>query len=672
MPKNRVFLKIAAAIFLNFCLNNLSFAIDAKVSENIYPDFAYEFSGKDTCEGFNRKLLVFNLRLNRYVIRPVNVVWSSVMPKCAMDKLQNAYNNMNSPVRILSCALQKDFKSSRQEALRFLTNTTVGLGGLFDPAANKFKIEAHQEDMGQVLAHYNMKTGPYLILPVVRGNVRDLCGKLLDCPLRPTMYVGPFGAAANALFAVNNSTYIQPIVKRIEDSYADPYEIVRQADGIERYIKNLNLDRSDVFKEKTAAQNIINVSKTPQDILNPSLNPDVKLTGYNPQDPLVDSMRTAMFDNQKIYKSAWSDLSVWNRNFNKKLKISSVKINENRPNYRFRYVLQKDKNSPLAILYPSIGEGIMADKSTILAKILFDEGYSVIVQGSSFNWEFIKSMPENYKPGIPSQDARYLRLATAKIIDKIQNEKGYKFDRKILVGCSFGALTGIFAASQEEESALAGENTIGISNYIAINPPIEIFFALRQLDKYCSEWKNDPEGTKFKTALTAEKMVRTYKTIYDKKVEEMPESMPFTNEEAKLLVGFIMKQKLYDVVFAVENGSMGKKSDLYSAVNKMSFRDYARKYLFIDTESPSGSMNYETSLYSLAGFLNKNKKYKIYQTLDDYFVTSEQLIWLKNNSKEKAVFFSNGSHLGFMYRKEFIDRFKKDINPQNASAEDKV
>lgn len=665
MLKNRAIWIVVCAIFINLFLYNKSFAIENGNTENVYPDFSYEFVGKDPCERFNRKLFMFNLRLNRILLRPVNTVWASVMPKYGMDRFKNLYKNMNYPIRLMGCLLQKDFKASGQETIRFLTNTTIGLGGLFDPAATKFKIEPRDEDIEQALAHFKIKEGPYLVLPVVQGNLRDLAGKLLDCPLRPTAYVGPFGAVATALFAVNNTTYMQPMIKKVDESYADPYEIAKQVDGIAKYIKIANLDRSDVFKEKTASQNFINISKISE---NPKIKADIELEDYNPQGSLIDSTRTSFFDNQKLNKqSMWSDMSVWNRSFDKKIKIASVKIIPDRANYRYKYILQKNKTSPLAIIYPSIGEGIMSDKSVALAKILFDEGYSVIIQGSSFHWEFIKSMPQGYKPGLPAQDAQYIRLTTSKIIENLQKKKGYKFDKRILVGCSYGALTGIFTAAQEEN-----DSKCDISKYICINPPIEIFFSLKQLDKYCGDWKKDPTDMKLKTAIAARKIMQVSDVIYRKEIKEMPESMPFTEDEAKLIIGFVMKQKLYDVVFAIENGTRSKKSDIDETVDKMSFDDYAKKYLFVNQNKTPDEITYETGIYSLANFLQKSEKYKIYETLDDYFLTQEQLIKLKKYTKDKSVIFSNGSHLGCMYRKEFLEQFIKDIKLEDENIKDKV
>lgn len=657
MIKYKAFLISIVVFCLIFCLNNISFAADNIGVITRYPDYAFEFTGIDKCENFNRKMFNFNLKFNKYIVRPINIVWASVMPQYGMDRVKIFYTNINYPVRLISCLLQKDFKSSKTETKRFLTNTTLGVVGLYDPALTKYKIAPRDEDMGQVLAYYHVKKGPYLVLPIIdQGNIRDIGGDALNLPLNPTSYiVGPISAVSTGLSYLNETSYMQPVFKLAED-YADPYETSKQLSGIDRYIKNSNLDRIDVFKDEKLSQNMVKINNT---AINSGLKADIKLNNYNPQSPLIDAMRTIFFDNQNLNDSKWSDLSVWNKSFTKKFKFSSVNIGSMRPNYKYRYVLQKNKQAPLAIIYPSIGESIMSNESTMQAKILYDEGYSVAILGSTFQWAFVKSMPDNYRPGLPYQDASYLRNITSKVVTDLQVRTSYAFNKKIIVGTSFGGLTALFVAVQENTN-----NTLGISNYITINPPIEIFFALKQIDKYSQDWKNNPTDLKYRAALTAEKVIQVSQRVANRSIEKEPEKLPFNEDEAKLAISFAMKQKLSDVVFIIEHGSTSKKSDLYKSINDMSFYDYAQKYLISNQPKSIEQLDYDSSLYSLADFLQTSKNYKIYHSLDDCFVNPEQLIWLKKQSGNKAVFLSNGSHLGFLYRKEFIDAFKKDIDFQ--------
>lgn len=639
-----------------FFINTAAFAVVQTREQGKYPDYAYEFTGRDKCESFNRKLFIFNMKLNKYVLRPVNIVWASIMPKYGMDRIKCVYTNINFPTRLVSSVLQKDFKTLKHETKRFAINTTMGIGGLYDVAQTKFKLEPRAEDMQQALAHYDkrIKQGPYLFLPIIHGNVRDDVGQILNYPLNPCAYVlGPFSIVATAAFFINNSTYLQPLIKKVELTYADPYELIRQADGVTNYIKNNNLDRSDVFAQKTSTENIVPINNI-EDFS--ELKPDVKFTDYNPQSPLVDAMRTSLFDNMEHDGSMWADISLWNRSFDKQMKTACVKIYAGRPKYKYKYILQPDKNAPVAIIYPSIGEGILSDKSLMQSKQLYKEGYSVIVLGSTCNWEFLKSMPSNYRPGLPNIDAQYLRTATAKVLEDVQTKHACNFSKKIVVGTSFGALTGLFVAAQENEN-----NTLNISRFISINPPVEAIFALNQVDKFSQEWKNSPDDIKARAAVTVEKVLQKTQEVSDKTAKNNPTYFPFTNDEAKLILGFFMKQKLYDLVFTIENGSTAKKNKNYTAMNNMTFNDYAQKYLFVNQQKPLAQVDYESSLYSIANFLQSSNNYKIYHSVDDYYASPQQLAWLKQQSGEKVVYFSNGSHLGELYRPEFLAEFKKEI-----------
>ena len=656
MIKNKTLLVLASAFILAFNSNNIAKATEEIKPQSRYPDYSYEFVGRDKCEGFNRKIFIFNTKLNKWVVKPLNIVWASVMPKYGMDKIQNAYTNLEFPIRFVSCLLQKDFKTSRKEALRFITNTTLGVGGLYDPAKDKFHIEPRQEDMGQALAHFKkIKSGPYLVLPIIpTGCVRDHVGKLLDCPLNPTSYViGPVALVAKSVAVINKTTCLQPLFKTIDYTYADPYEITKKLTGVDRYIKNNNLDRREVLQERDISQDLVKISNMPATLVsNPELKADMELKEYNPQTPTIDCMRTALWHDHSVNDSKWSELSVWNKCFCKKINTGSVNIDPKHPNYKYRYILQENKKAPLAIIYPSIGEGIMSYHSAVLAKMFYDKGYSVVIQGSSFQWEFVKSMPDNYKPGFPGIDAQYLKLVTSKIINNLETKKACKFDKKVLIGTSFGAMTTMFIAASEEK-----ENTLGITKYISICPPVEILFALSQIDKYSQEWNTNPGDIKMRIAITAEKVLQVSQECTRKEFK----SLPFSEAESKLILGFIMKQKLTDLLFTLEKGSTSKKSDIYQKINDLSFDDYAKKYLLVQEYKTPELLSYDTSMYSMADFLKRNDNYKIYHALDDYYVNSEQLVWLKKQTDNKSVFFNNGSHLGFLYRKEFLDELRKDI-----------
>ncbi len=667
MSKNKAFAILLVTIILNFYTLNASFADDQIKQKTKYPDFSYEFAGKDKCENFNRKMFIFNSKLNKYVLRPVNVVWASVMPKYGMKRIENICDNIEYPKRLASCLIQRDLKSSGKETVRFVVNSTLGLAGMYDPAKKYLKIDEKQEDMEQALANSKVKSGPYLVLPILAPNsIRGYAGRALDQALNPSVYfLGPISMAIRGGLYANKTTTMQPLIKSIESTYADPYDVTKKLYGVQDYIKNSNLDRKEVLAEIMSTQDFSgapdvtkqNVEKKEIDkkFVNPKLKADVELKDYNPQSPVIDSMRTAFFEAPEIDDSMWAELSVWNRSFIKKIKTSSINIDPTRQNYKFRYVLQKNKTAPVAIIYPSIGEGVMSHHSVVLAKLFYDEGYSVVLQGNTFHWEFVKSAPKDYRPGLPTNDAKYARLVTYKILNKLENERGCDFNEKLLIGTSYGGMTTLFVGAEEEKNPI-----LNITNYISVNPPVDIIFALQQFDKNTQEWNNDQSDIKVRTGIAAGKIMQILQDISDNKEYDL-EALPFTDKEAKLITSFIMQQKLSDVIFTIEDAPKSKKSNIYDIVNNTGYDDYGKKYLNFDKYKTYDQLASDTTLYAISDFLKNSTKYKIYHSMDDYFVNQSQLSWLKNQANSKCILFANGGHLGFLYRKEFMDEFKKDI-----------
>ena len=136
-------------------------------------------------------------------------------------------------------------------------------------------------------------------------------------------------------------------------------------------------------------------------------------------------------------------------------------------------------------------------------------------------------------------------------------------------------------------------------------------------------------------------------------------ALPFTEQEGKLITTFLLRQKLSDLIFTIENIAKGQKTDIYEAINNMSYSDYVEKYLL--NGSSLENMRYETSLYSLADYLVNNDNYRIYHSPDDFFATEGQIKRLKTLAGKHLVCVSNGSHLGFLYRKEFQEALKADV-----------
>lgn len=673
--------KIIALILL-FCLIGSNFGVYA--DDYKYPDYAYEFLGPDKHVNFNRKMFNFDRGLNKYVLRPIHILWASIFPQYVMDRIYGITNNIEYPIRLVSSLVQKDWHNAGNESKRFLVNTTLGLAGMFDPAKHLLKIYRCRDDMDKALSMRRMKLGSFFVAPViVFTSPRDILGRLLDTALNPTSYIGtPILAAIKAGMFINRTSYWQTLIYIVEASYADPYEITKMAFGIDKYIKMNNFDRVNVLSElRVSPEEEAKMSKEPDveldvsaqiidgmdgkldkmqileyqlGLSNVSIEPNIILTNYCPQSPVVDSMRTMLLTAPDVSKSIWNEFSLWNRSFMRRLKAESVSLADGRAKYNFLYLLQKDKQSPLAIVYPSTGDGVYATNPMMFAKMFYDAGYSVVIHGNPFQWEYVKSMPSDYRPGLPSCDANALRSSTAKIIKKLQDKHGYEFKNKVLFGTSLAAIDILFAAEQESL-----DNTLGNTQYIALCPPIDLMYSLKQVDKYAEEWRNFPNDLKDKVAYASAKLVNF--VLNKGEIDYIINHLPFDEDEAKLITSFIMHQKLSDMIFTIENAPTNKWSGVYIDIYKMGFEDYFNKYVKSNSEVIEKELEKGFGLVAIGNFLQNAKNYKIYHSKNDYLINRVQLKQLKRLAGDNLVILDNGSHLGFTYRPEFQNDLRNTI-----------
>ena len=137
--------------------------------------------------------------------------------------------------------------------------------------------------------------------------------------------------------------------------------------------------------------------------------------------------------------------------------------------------------------------------------------------------------------------------------------------------------------------------------------------------------------------------------------------MPFSEDEAKLITCFVLRQKLSDLIFTIENTNKSKKTNIYNSINNMGYKDYVEKYVIPKNLYTKEELNYITSLYSISDYLKNSDNYKIYHSLDDYLVNQDQLKNLRQYAGKKLVLFDKGSHLGYLYREEFKNQLTNDM-----------
>lgn len=141
----------------------------------------------DPLEGYNRFMTGFNDKLYFWVLKPIAQCYRWIVPECVRRGIGRFFDNLLYPIRFVNNVLQLKFKNAGEETLRFVTNTTVGVLGFWDPAKEWFDLEAHEEDFGQTLGYWGVRAGPHVVLPFFGpSNLRDAFSMYPD-----TYYLDP-------------------------------------------------------------------------------------------------------------------------------------------------------------------------------------------------------------------------------------------------------------------------------------------------------------------------------------------------------------------------------------------------------------------------------------------------------------------------------------------------
>lgn len=143
----------------------------------------------DPWEGFNRGVFAFNDTLDHYALRPVAQGYDAVTPHPVQEGVTNFFNNLSEVDTAVNGVLQGNPLIFGRAVSRLLINSTLGIGGLLDPAGD-MGIKRQQEDFGKTFAAWGFKSGPFLMLPLLGpSTVRDTVGMPGDWYADPVSYV---------------------------------------------------------------------------------------------------------------------------------------------------------------------------------------------------------------------------------------------------------------------------------------------------------------------------------------------------------------------------------------------------------------------------------------------------------------------------------------------------
>jgi phospholipid-binding lipoprotein MlaA len=209
----------------------------------------------DPLESINRAIYHFNDKLYFWFLKPAARGYNHVFPEELRIRVRNFFTNLLFPVRFVNSILQGNFDGAAVELSRFVVNSTLGIGGLFDPSSRGLHLPMQDEDLGQTLGVYGLGNGIFITVPVLGPHTaRSLVGWVGDGFLDPiTWYVQPmllsWGVKGYKKF--NEVSLTLGDYEALKEAAIDPYVAIRNA-----YVqyRDAKVKERGVFPQKTPPQ----------------------------------------------------------------------------------------------------------------------------------------------------------------------------------------------------------------------------------------------------------------------------------------------------------------------------------------------------------------------------------------------------------------------------------
>ena len=184
----------------------------------------------DPLESFNRGVYKFNDTLDKAVAKPVAQGYEKIMPDTGKILVTNFFSNLNDVIVTVNDLLQLKLTQGFSDGMRVLVNSTIGIGGLVDVAS--MHLDRHNEDFGQTLGYWGLKSGPYLMLPIFGpSSFRDSVGLYVDS-YTSVIYRVPNMRTRNQLYLtqmIDQRAQLLTDEKVMEGAILDRYAFIRDA-----------------------------------------------------------------------------------------------------------------------------------------------------------------------------------------------------------------------------------------------------------------------------------------------------------------------------------------------------------------------------------------------------------------------------------------------------------
>ena len=574
----------------------------------------------DPIEPVNRVLWAVNEGILIGVVQPTGKAYRFIVVKPVRNGIKNFGINITYPKRLINNLLQGRWKGAGDETLRFLYNSSVGLGGFFD-LASKRNFPQSEADFGQTLGKWGWRRHFYIMLPMYGpSNDRDVVGLAGDTLSNPLTYISPYSS-----------------VKQSELTYVSPYTYISYGITYNNLTDTVEADVRQIKSQKDPYADL----QYDWTFTRETKAPDFRLQGKQDESSL-ETLQLVYFVSQ--------DPEFPNRG-----KTRSVLIPVTGRNLKFTCWLQPGK-APVVYIVPGLGSHRLAPSSIALAEMLYQKGFSAVTVSSPYNFEFMEHASTAAMPAYSPVDAHDLHAALTRIDQRLAALYPDRIGSKALLGYSMGAFHSLFIAATQSTNQ---ESLVKFDRVVAIDTPVRLLYGISKLDEFYQAPLGWPAGER------ADDLENTFlKVSALSQVTPTPQTAPpFNDIESKFLVGFTFRLLLRDMIFSSqERTNQGilrhpidplRRSPLYQEILQYSYMDYFKKFAVpyyqrrgIDL-SAQDTLEKASDLRTYGAGLHANPDIRLILNRNDFLLPDTDLAWLQATfDPSQITLFEHGGHLG--------------------------
>lgn len=561
----------------------------------------------DPFEPVNRGVWELNRGLLAGVLQPTGRVYRTMVPTPVRGSIRDFTRNATYPGRCLNHILQGRWAGAGDESLRFLCNTTVGLGGLLD-VATRWKIPQSEADFAQTFGGWGWKPRTYLMLPLLGPS--DGChavGWAADEAASPWNYVKYCQPVPYAAYYNQQSGHTEEEMRMIR-AEADPYSTLK-------YVWTYSSSDS------------------------------------SPDHPPEQSARRAP-DPATLQTLGVARIACHNPDFPGLGREMSAPLPATGRAVRFNCWLQPGR-APLVYVAPGVGSHRLSMTALSVAECLYQQGFSVVTTTSVFHPEFMQEAASVALPAYAPVDCHDL-LAALTAIDRVLEQKrpGLAGDRA-LVGLSLGGFQTLYLAAHapRQEAGL-----LRFDRYVAIEAPVSLGYGITCIDRFNEASRAWP---------AAERQDLASHALHKAAMLEDPAAassagLAFDGIESKFLIGLTFQLTLRDAIFSSQLAhnlgvlhtplSRWRREPCYQEIAGYTYRDYFLRFVvpyYRQRGIGADEISRQANLMTCETSLRAQSKVRVIANRNDFLLTGADLAWLHRTfGGSRLKLFPDGGHLG--------------------------